>query len=205
MLANHLGLDFKDRLGRLVKDELRGFQPLKLGASALCAAIPHLSFNYLRTSVWRAAGLQLGARARVMGPLYFTGTGDFRELVSIGDDTYITGPLRIDLDARVDIGKRVRIGHDVLLLTVDHEIGPSAARCASNVTGPIRIGDGAWLSSRCVVLPGISIGAGAIVAAGAVVTHDVPPDTLVGGVPARVIRELGDAQLPRSARLRRVA
>ncbi len=178
-------LDLKARLSRLVEGELAALQPARIAAGLVCAAIPHLTFNYVRTSVWRAAGLALGARARIMGPLLISGNGDFRKLLRIGDDTFITGPLRIDLDARVDIGHRVRIGHDVLLLTVDHEIGPSRGRCASNVAGPIRIGDGAWLSSRCVVLPGISIGAGAIVAAGAVVTHDVPPDTLVGGVPPR--------------------
>jgi maltose O-acetyltransferase len=199
-----VGLDIKERFRRLLHGELEGFQPVKVGATALCAAIPHLSFNYLRTSVWRAAGLALGERARIMGPLHISGPGDFRSLLKIGRDTFITGPLRIDLDAAVEIGEGVRIGHDVLLLTVDHEIGPATGRCASNVACPIRIGDGAWLSSRCIVLPGVTVGEGSIVAAGAVVTHDVPPNTLVGGVPARVIRSL-DEKAPRSARLRRVA
>jgi maltose O-acetyltransferase len=146
----------------------------------------------------------LGERARIMGALHITGPGDFRSLVRIGHDTFTTGPLRIDLDAAVDIGDGVRIGHDVLLLTVDHEIGPSRGRCGPNVAGPIRVGDGAWLSSRCIVLPGVTVGAGAVVAAGAVVTHDVPADTLVAGVPARVIRHL-DEKVSRSPRLRRVA
>ena len=55
---------------------------------------------------------------------------------------------------------------------------------------PVRIGDGAWLASRAVVLPGVTVGEGAIVAAGAVVTRSVEPHTLVGGVPARLIRHL---------------
>ena len=62
--------------------------------------------------------------------------------------------------------------------------------------GPIEIGNGAWLASRVVVLPGVRIGAGAIVASGSVVTRDVPDNTLVVGVPARVVRHLsvdGDA------------
>jgi maltose O-acetyltransferase len=194
----------KARALRLLRDELKGFQPRRAGATAASALIPHLSFNFLRTSVWRAAGLRLGERARIMGPLLISGPGDFRSLLEIGDDTFISGPLRVDLDAPVHIGSRVRIGHDVLLLTVDHEIGPSVSRCGPNVSGPVQIGDGAWLSSRCVVLPGVSIGQGAIVAAGAVVTSDVPPNTMVGGVPARVIRHL-EQQQPRSSRLRRVA
>jgi maltose O-acetyltransferase len=194
---------FKDRAWRLLRSEIEGVQPAKICAGALSSFIPQLTFNYVRTSVWRSAGLRLGERSRIMGDLNITGPADFRKLLAIGDDTLITGPLRIDLAAEVTIGSRVRIGHDVLLLTVDHEIGSSDSRCAGNLALPIRIGDGAWLSSRCVVLPGISIGEGAIVAAGAVVTHDVPPHTLVAGVPARVVRSLQDTA-PRSERFARL-
>jgi acetyltransferase-like isoleucine patch superfamily enzyme len=65
--------------------------------------------------------------------------------------------------------------------------------------GPIRIEDGVWIGSRVTVLPGVTIGAGAVIAAGAVVNRDVPPDTLVGGVPARVLRHL-DEPSPKSVR-----
>ena len=53
------------------------------------------------------------------------------------------------------------------------------------------IGDGCWLGARAVVLPGVRIGAGSIVAAGALVTRDVPPNSLVAGVPAKLVRDLG--------------
>ncbi len=138
----------------------------------------------------RAVGVRIGSRSLVMGPLDITGPGRVQDLFSIGDDTFVTGPLHVDLGAAVRIGNRVRLGHQVALLTVDHEIGPSAQRCGDVLVAPVIIGDGAWLASRVTILPGVSVGNGSIVAAGAVVTNDVPPNTLVAGVPARVVRDL---------------
>jgi serine acetyltransferase len=185
----------------VLREEFTDLQPTRALVEAVGSALPHLRCNLLRTALWRAAGMRVGQRTRVMGPLHITCTGNWQKYLSIGKDAVITGPLCIDLAADVRIGDGVRIGHDVLLLTNDHEFGPSELRCGSLVARPITIGEGAWLASRCVVLPGVSIGAGAIVAAGAVVTRDVPRDTLVAGVPARVVRSL-DEQAPRSERVR---
>jgi maltose O-acetyltransferase len=178
------------RAFRLVGDELANLQLAKLAAELVTSPMPHLCFTYSRTQVWRAAGLRVGERSRLMGALHLTGRASWQDNLSIGADTLITGPLSIDLEAPVHIGDRVRIGHDVLLLTVDHQIGNPQYRCGHSFARPISIGDGAWLGSRVVVLPGVSIGKGAVVAAGAVVTRDVPADTLVAGVPARVLRAL---------------
>jgi maltose O-acetyltransferase len=84
----------------------------------------------------------------------------------------------------------VNLGHAVTLLTIDHEIGNAYKRCGLSHSGPIVIGNGVWIASNAVILPGVTVGDGAVVAAGAVVTKDVAPNTLVGGVPARAIREL---------------
>ena len=197
------GQRFRARLVRALLEDFTDLQPSRAVVEAVGAALPHLRCNMLRTTLWRGVGVRIGDRSRVMGPLHITCIGEWQKFLSIGHDTLITGPLRIDLAAEVAIGDRVRIGHDVLLLTNDHEIGPAELRCGPLVARPIHIGDGAWLASRCIVLPGISIGAGAIVAAGAVVTRDVPPNTLVAGVPARVVRTV-DAHMSRSERLRAV-
>jgi acetyltransferase-like isoleucine patch superfamily enzyme len=180
------------RAFRLLADELGNVRPTKLAAEAVTAAMPHLCFIYLRTLAWRAAGLRIGERSRVMGDLHITGRVPWQHNLTIGANTLITGPLSIDLEAPVQIGDRVRVGHDVLLLTVDHRIGDPDYRCGESVARPISIGDGSWLGSRVVVLPGVSIGEGAVVAAGAVVTRDVPPNTLVAGVPAQVVRALSE-------------
>jgi acetyltransferase-like isoleucine patch superfamily enzyme len=127
-----------------------------------------------------------------------------RELLSIGPGCHITGPLHIDLTAPVTIGARVYMGYEVMLITADHEVDGPEQRCGRRVFRPIHIEDGVWLGSRVVVLPGVRIGHGAVVAAGAVVTRDVVPDTLVGGVPAKLVRDLaaadaGDARRDRLA------
>jgi maltose O-acetyltransferase len=154
-------------------------------------ALPHLSFNRTRTAVLRALGVKVGERSLIMGPVDLSGPGSSPELLSIGDDTFITGPLRVDLGGPVRIGNRVRLGHDVALLTRNHEIGASAFRCGLTTMGSIDIGDGVWIASRVTILPGVTIGKGAVIASGAVVTRTVPPDTLVAGVPARIVRTLG--------------
>jgi acetyltransferase-like isoleucine patch superfamily enzyme len=86
--------------------------------------------------------------------------------------------------AGITIGRDCAIGWDVLLLdTHAHLIGDEPPG------GPITIGDHVWIGARAIVLRGVTIGDGAIVGAGSTVTRDVPPATVVAGVPARVLRE----------------
>jgi maltose O-acetyltransferase len=162
----------------------------------MAEALPSSAFSRLRTKMLSAAGVQIGARSLIQGKMRLTGIGNPCELLTIGEDTLITGGLHVDLGARVRIGDMVRIGHDVSLLTINHAVGPQHFRAGVSFFAEICIEDGCWLASRCTVLPGVTIGAGAVVAAGSVVTRNVPPHTLVAGVPARVIRELADEGEP---------
>ncbi|NTU65300.1 MAG: hypothetical protein HGB05_18340 [Chloroflexi bacterium] len=68
----------------------------------------------------------------------------------------------------------------------------SDQRAGATFSAPVTIQDGTWLGARCIVLPGVTVGRGSVVGAGSVVTKDVPPNTLVGGVPAKVIRSIND-------------
>ena len=88
------------------------------------------------------------------------------------------------------IGDDVLIGHNACLLTLNHEMDPENR--ADVHPKPIHIEDKAWLGSNVTVLPGVTIGEGAIVAAGAVVTKDVESNTIVGGVPAKIIKRISD-------------
>jgi maltose O-acetyltransferase len=179
------------KLPRVAGEELI-FDPRRMAAHAVSALLPQNSFNRARTLLLRSLGLRLGATSLIAGALHITGSGPVRDLLSIGPGCYITGPLHIDLTAPVAIGARVYMGYEVMLITADHELGDSAQRCGRRVFRPICIEDGVWLGSRVVVLPGVRIGKGAVVAAGAVVTRDVPPNVLVGGVPAKFVRDLED-------------
>jgi maltose O-acetyltransferase len=177
---------FAKRVARALADELR-FDVRKTIAQATSTLLPHPAFQRTRTTILRLTGVKVGSRSGFLGPLEVTGPADMNQL-SIGNNTFITGHLHIDLGAPVRIGDGVRIGHHVALLTLEF-VSPGR-RCGEMVAGPIVIEDGAWLASCVTILPGVTIGKGAIVAAGAVVTHDVAPNTLVGGVPARPVRDL---------------
>jgi UDP-3-O-[3-hydroxymyristoyl] glucosamine N-acyltransferase len=164
----------------------------KVASGAISRLLPQFSLDRVRTLALRAAGVHIGRASLVMGAFEVTGPGRMRELLWIGDETLITGPLRVDLGAEVRIGHRVRMGHDVMLLTVNHEVGPPHYRCGRMVAAPITVGDGAWLASRVTVLPGVTIGRGSVVGAGAVVTRDIAPHVFAAGVPAREIHGLPD-------------
>lgn len=95
------------------------------------------------------------------------------------------------LDFReVYIGDNVMIGPNTLISTVGHPLSPMGRRKHLGIAKPIHIGNDVWLGGNVTILPGVTIGNNVIVAAGAVVNRDVPDNTLVGGVPARKIKDL---------------
>ncbi len=180
-----------DKVLRLAEEEFR-FDPRKVCAAFVSVAFPQHAFNRIRTVLLRALGVQIAATSCFAGAVKITGTGSIAQRLSIGPGCYLTGPLHIDLLADVRVGARVYMGYDVALITADHDIGPSSQRCGPRLQGSIEIGDGAWIGSRAVILPGVRVGPGAVVAAGSVVASDVASDTLVAGVPAKMVRALCD-------------
>lgn len=97
---------------------------------------------------------------------------------------FINSNCEIRCDDSISIGENVAIGPEVIIRDNDgHEI------VGSQKTAPIIIGNHVWIGQRAIVLKGVNIGDGAIIATGAVVTHDVPPRALVAGVPAKIIKE----------------
>ena len=112
-------------------------------------------------------------------------TTDFGKNITLGKRVFINSGCRFQDQGGITIGDDVLLGHNVVLATLNHD--PVVARRSSMLPAPIVIGDKVWIGANATVLPGVTIGKGAIVAAGAVVHRDVPPFTVVGGVPARIL------------------
>ena len=106
----------------------------------------------------------------------------------VGAGVFINAGCRFQDQGGIYIGDRALIGHNCVIATLNHNMDP--AKRANLVPAPVHIGADAWLGSNVTVLPGVTIGEGAVVAAGAVVTRDVEPRTVVGGVPAKLIKKL---------------
>ena len=106
--------------------------------------------------------------------------------IEIGDHSLVHFDAILDGRHKLRIGNSVDVGHQVSIFTLQHNIDdPNYATEGGSIT----IGDYAVIGGRSVILPGVKIGEGAVVASGAVVTKDVSPYTVVGGVPAKFIRE----------------
>lgn len=137
-----------------------------------------------RMTIIRSHGhLKIGERTHVWPDvkISITGTPSAPAWVRIGKRSSIGDRTQIHACNLVEIGDRVRISWDVTILENNYH---------SKSKGPIRIADDVWIGCRAIILSGVTIGRGAIVGAGAVVTKDVPPNTIVGGNPARVVREV---------------
>jgi len=97
----------------------------------------------------------------------------------------------IDITGGVELGDKVHFGHDVMVLSISHPVDVVGwARRRTAICKKVVIEEDAYIGSRAIILPGVTVGKGAYVAAGSVVTKDVEPYTLVGGNPAKLIREI---------------
>ena len=119
-------------------------------------------------------------------PPFYTDCG---KNITIGKNVFLNMGCKFQDQGGIFIDDGALIGHNVVLATLNHAMDP--ADRATMIPAPIHIGKRVWIGANATVLPGVTIGDGAIVAAGAVVTKDVPENTVVGGVPARVMRKIG--------------
>ena len=133
--------------------------------------------------------VQIGTRC-VLEPMVWLNVVADDACVLVGEHTFVGRGTEVGVLERVRIGAHVLIGPGVFI--TDHGHNLEAGRpigsqgCSSE---PVDVDDDVWLGAHAVILPGVHIGSGAVVGAGAVVTRDVAPSTIVAGVPARVIRE----------------
>jgi acetyltransferase-like isoleucine patch superfamily enzyme len=121
-------------------------------------------------------------------PPFYT---DFGKNIRVGRNVFINHACELMDRGGITIGDDVLIGPKVNLVTINHPIDPNTRR--STYCAPIVIKKGAWLGAAVSVMPGVTIGENAVVAANAVVTKDVPDNSIVGGIPARIIKHIDSA------------
>lgn len=160
----------------------------KIRAASLCHRLNVISpeEGTLREQVAREL---LGAAGATLfiGPNFHCDCG-FNILV--GENFFVNYNVTILDRAKVFIGDNVMIGPNVLISTVSHPTSPMERREQMSFAKPITIGSDVWIGGNAVILPGVTIGDNAIVAAGAVVTRDVAPNCIVAGVPAVKLRDI---------------
>jgi acetyltransferase-like isoleucine patch superfamily enzyme len=120
----------------------------------------------------------------IIPPFY----SDFGENISIGKNVFVNHACTFMDRGGITIEDNVLIGPKVNLITTNHPINPAERR--ATISNPILIKKGAWIGVGATILPGVTVGENAIVAAGAVVSKDVPDNAIVGGVPAKFIKSI---------------
>lgn len=159
-------------------------------AMAITAAINRLTFNdtdEIRTLFSQLIGQELDERFLLIPPFYTASGVEIR----VGRNVFINQNCTFYDLGGLNIADDVMIGPNVNIITTSHPLDPSQRRSVT-IGKPIVIERNVWIAAGATIIGGVTIGENAVVAAGSVVTKDVPPNTLVAGNPARVIRPIGE-------------
>lgn len=156
--------------------------------SSLVFALPrHKVFNLIKSNYMRMQGAKIGKEIT-----YYPGIriNPCMKLV-LGDRVDLAWGVIITTGGVVEIGDRTLIGYRTIISSANHVIPPNRGKIidAGHEPAKVTIANDVWIGGNCVITAGVTIGEGAIVAAGSVVTKDVAPFTIIGGVPAKFIKE----------------
>lgn len=136
----------------------------------------------IRALISKLIGKQVDESFRMFPPFYT----DCGKNITIGKNVFINSGCRFQDQGGITIGDDALIGHNVVLATLNHGFAPEER--STTYPAPIVIGRNVWIGANATVVPGVTIGDNAIIAAGAVVTKDVSMNTVVDGVPAKIIK-----------------
>jgi len=159
-------------------------------AMALTAKLNRLTFNdadEVRALFSELIGREVDKSFVLIPPFYTAGGNEIR----VGHNVFVNQNCTFYDLGGLDIGDDVMIGPNVNIITAGHPLEPSQRR-AITIGKPIVIERNVWIATGATIVGGVTIGENSVVAAGSVVTRNVPPNMLVGGNPARVIRPIGD-------------
>lgn len=172
-------LSLKTAFGKIFNRFYNYYLDLKIAILANLAWIP---FHFIRHFFFRLGGVKLGA-----GSTIHTGARFYQpNNISIGKDSILGFSIFLDGRDTLKIGSHVDIASEVMIYNSEHDIHSEDMHA---INAPVEIGDYVFIGPRAIIMPGVKIGNGAVVAGGAVVTKDVPAKAIVGGVPAKVIGE----------------
>ncbi len=163
-------------------------------AMAITAAINRLTFNdadEVRVLFSELIGKKVDESFLLIPPFYTAGGNEIR----VGRNVFVNQNCTFYDLGGLDIADDVMIGPNVNIITAGHPLEPSQRRVAT-IGRPIVIEKGVWIAAGATIIGGVTVGENSVVAAGSVVTKDVPPNALVGGNPARFIRSIGDDRGP---------
>ena len=164
----------------------------------------------LRTLYWRLLGMTIGRQSKlssmrvtwphrvILGPrcslehaVYMNIAGGYAEdlAITVGEGTFIGSGCEFNIVSRLTIGPSCLIASGSRFIDHNHgmDLGPGMKEQAE-IKAPITLGSDVWIGANCIILKGVTIGDGAILAAGSVLTTSVPPNAIFGGVPARLLR-----------------
>ncbi len=144
--------------------------------------IGHVPSHYIRRFFYRLFGVEIGSGSTIhMNAVFY-----YPPNITVGKDTVIGERVVLDGRDELTIGNHVDIASEVMLYSAEHDINDENFKA---IGAPVRVEDYVFIGPRAIILPGVTIHKGAVVAAGAVVTKDVEEFKIVGGVPAREIGE----------------
>jgi acetyltransferase-like isoleucine patch superfamily enzyme len=159
-------------------------------AMAITAKLNRLTFSdadEVRALFSELIGKEVDESFLLIPPFYTAHGGEIR----VGRNVFVNQNCTFYDLGGLDIADDVMIGPNVCIITTGHPVEPSQRRAAT-IGKPIVIGRNVWIAAGATIIGGVTVGENSVVAAGSVVTKDVPPNTLVGGNPARIIRSIGD-------------
>ena len=120
-------------------------------------------------------------------PIY----SDFGKNIKIGKNVFINSGCCFQDQGGIELGDGCLIGHQVVIATLNHDLDPE--KRGSMIPAAVKLGKNVWVGAHATILPGVTVGDNAVIAAGAVVTKDVPAYCVAAGVPARVIKQIEGA------------
>jgi acetyltransferase-like isoleucine patch superfamily enzyme len=179
----------RDRSGELISLQDKEFYKMAEAISQAQRLIAELNTGYHDTDEVRKIfssiiGKKVNETFELLPPFYT----DYGQNISVGKEVFINQCCTFMDRGGITIEDKVLIAPKVNLVTTNHPVNPSQRR--STISHPIVIKKGAWIGIAATIMPGVTVGENAIVSAGAVVTKDVPDNTIVAGIPATVLKSI---------------